>query len=84
MAGLPRSGGTMLSSILNQNPNIYVSPQSALPNTLGSTYNQYQSDENKDSNQWDSIYRVIEMIIPTFYGGREEKYIIPLSIHFIL
>jgi len=79
MAGLPRSGGTMLSSILNQNPNVYVSPQSALPNTLGSTYNQYQSDENKDSNQWDGIYRVMEMIIPTFYGGHEEKYIIDRS-----
>jgi sulfotransferase len=76
MAGLPRSGGTMLSSILSQNPDIYVSPQSVLPNTLGSTYNQYQSQENKDSDQWDGIYRVMETIIPTFYSGHEEKYII--------
>jgi sulfotransferase len=79
MAGLPRSGGTMLSSILNQNPDIYVSPQSVLPNTLGSTYNQYSSRENKDSDQWDNIYRVMEMIIPTFYGGYKEKYIIDKS-----
>jgi len=76
MGGLPRSGGTMLSSILNQNPDIYVSPQSVLPNTLGATYNQYSSKENKDSDQWDSIYRVMEMIIPTFYSGYKEKYII--------
>jgi len=76
MAGLPRSGGTMLSSILSQNPDIYVSPQSVLPNTLGATYNQYQSKENKDSDQWDSIYRVMEIIIPTFYGGHKETYII--------
>ena len=76
MAGLPRSGGTMLSSILSQNSEIYVSPQSVLPNTLGSTYNQYQSEENKDSSQWDNLYRVMEMIIPTFYGGNKEKYII--------
>lgn len=76
MAGLPRSGGTMLSSILNQNPDIYVSPQSVLPNILGSAYNQYSSIENKDSDQWENIYRVMEMIIPTFYGGNKEKYII--------
>lgn len=76
MAGLPRSGGTMLSSILNQNPDVYVSPQSVLPNTLAATYNQYSSKENKDADQWDSIYRVMEMIIPTFYGGYKEKYIV--------
>jgi sulfotransferase len=76
MAGLPRSGGTMLSSILNQNPDIYVSPQSVLPNMLGAAYNQYQSKENKDSDQWDNIHRVMEIIIPTFYGGYNEKYII--------
>lgn len=76
MGGLPRSGGTMLSSILNQNPDVYVSPQSVLPNTLGAMYNQYQSKENKDSDQWDNIYRVMESVIPTFYGGHKEKYIV--------
>lgn len=76
MAGLPRSGGTLMSSILNQNPDIYVSPQSVLPNTLGAAYNQYSSKENKDADQWDNIYRVMEMIIPTFYSGYSEKYII--------
>jgi hypothetical protein len=67
MAGLPRSGGTLLSSILNQNPDIYVSPQSTLPNTLGAAYNQYQSKENKDYDQFQQIYNVMEMIIPKFY-----------------
>lgn len=76
MAGLPRSGGTLLSSILNQNPEIYVSPQSTLPNTLGSTYNQYQSKENKDYDQFQNLYNVMETIIPTFYSGNSEKYII--------
>jgi hypothetical protein len=76
MAGLPRSGGTLLSSILNQNPEIYVSPQSTLPNTLGAAYNQYQSQENKDYDQFQQIYNVMEMIIPTFYSSRTEKYIV--------
>jgi len=76
MAGLPRSGGTLISSILNQNPDVYVSPQSTLPNTLGAAYNQYQSKENKDSDQFQNIFSVMEMIIPTFYSGRPEKYIV--------
>jgi sulfotransferase len=76
MAGLPRSGGTLLSSILNQNPDVYVSPQSTLPNTLGAAYNQYQSKENKDSDQFQNIFNVMEVIIPTFYSGRPEKYIV--------
>ena len=76
MAGLPRSGGTLISSILNQNPDIYVSAQSTLPNTIGAAYNQYQSKEHKDSDQFQNIYNVIDMIIPTFYSGYKEKYII--------
>lgn len=76
MAGLPRSGGTLISSILNQNPDVYVSPQSTLPNTLGAAYNQYQSDENKDSDQSKNIFNVMEMIIPTFYSSRPEKYVV--------
>ena len=76
MAGLPRSGGTLMSSILNQNPDIYVSPQSALPNTLAGVYNEYQSKEHKDSDQFQNIYNVMEIIIPTFYSNHPEKYII--------
>jgi len=76
MAGLPRSGGTLISSILNQNPDIYVSPQSTLPNTLGAAYNQYQSKENKDSDQFQNIFNVVDMTIPVFYSLHQEKYII--------
>lgn len=34
LAGLPRSGNTLLSAILNQNPNIYTSPLSPLPDLM--------------------------------------------------
>jgi sulfotransferase len=34
MAGLPRSGSTVLSALLNQNPKIYASPQTDLLNLL--------------------------------------------------
>lgn len=76
MAGLPRSGSTLLASILNQNPDIYVSAQSPLPNMLGAAYNQYQSKENLDSSRFDDIYNVMENIIPLFYEKHPQKYII--------
>ena len=76
MAGLPRSGSTLLASILNQNPEIYVSAQSPLPNMLGAAYNQYQSKENLDSSRFDDIYNVVDSIIPLFYEKHPEKHII--------
>lgn len=76
MAGLPRSGSTLLASILNQNPDIYVSAQSPLPNMLGAAYNQYQSKENLDSSRFDDIYNVVDNIIPLFHEKHPEKYII--------
>lgn len=76
MAGLPRSGGTLLTSILNENPDFYASAQSPLPNMLGAAYNQYQSKENLDSSRFDDIYNVMENIIPLFYEKHPEKYIV--------
>ena len=35
MAGLPRAGSTLLSSLLNQNPNLYSGPSSPV---LGAMY----------------------------------------------
>ena len=76
MAGLPRSGSTLLASILNQNPDIYVSAQSPLPNILGAAYNHYQSQENLDSSRFEDIYNVIDHTIPLFYERHPQKYII--------
>jgi sulfotransferase len=46
MAGLPRSGSTVLSAILNQNPEIYSSPQTDL---LGVLYNLEREIPNYES-----------------------------------
>lgn len=76
MAGLPRSGGTLLASILNQNPDIYVSPNSVLANMLGSVYNQYNSNENLDVDQRENIYSVLDGVAPLFYETRRERFIV--------
>jgi sulfotransferase len=54
LAGLPRSGNTLLSAILNQNPDIYSSPLSPLPtfmwdfaNTANNTEQVNRNVENK-------------------------------------
>lgn len=45
MAGLPRSGSTLLSSILNQNPNIHSGPSSPVAACMHSVENLLQKDE---------------------------------------
>lgn len=45
MAGLPRSGSTLLSSILNQNPEIYSGPSSPVLSTMYAVENHLQNDE---------------------------------------
>ena len=45
MAGLPRSGSTVLSSILNQNPEIYSGPSSPVLSTIYAVENHLQNDE---------------------------------------
>ena len=37
MTGLPRSGSTLLSSILNQNPKFYSGPSSPVVSTIGAS-----------------------------------------------
>jgi sulfotransferase len=45
MAGLPRSGSTLLSSILNQNPRFYSGPSSPVVSTMLALENSFSNDE---------------------------------------
>jgi sulfotransferase len=45
MAGLPRSGSTLLSSILSQNPNLHSGPSSPIAACMHSVDNLLQTDE---------------------------------------
>lgn len=51
LAGLPRSGNTLLASLLNQNPNFYVSPTSPLVDYLGSLYKTACESPDVNSTQ---------------------------------
>ena len=58
LSGLPRSGGTWLSSILNQNPVVYVTSPSPFVEILWQNYsiwNDIHSDENMASDDMKDI-----------------------------
>lgn len=57
LAGLPRSGNTLLSALLNQNPEIYSTPLSPLPTLLW--------DFNNSCNNMEATNRNVENKIKT-------------------
>lgn len=76
LAGLPRSGNTLLSSILNQNPDIKVSANSFLCDHIQQTAS-FQFDERfinfPDEN---SLNQLIESSFDSYYKNWDAKYII--------
>ena len=42
LSSLPRSGSTLLASLLNQRPDVYASPTSNLCNTLGAALQTWE------------------------------------------
>ena len=45
MAGLPRAGSTLLSTLLNQNPRIYSGPSSPVLGAMYGIHEDFQSNE---------------------------------------
>lgn len=76
MAGLQRSGGTVLSSILNQNPNLYSSPWSPLLDMLSQLEQSYKFNSNIDFDRSPAINTVLKNVHNNFYSDHNEKYII--------
>lgn len=76
MAGLQRSGATVLSSILNQNPNIYSSPSSPILEILASLEKFYDEKSNIDFDRRPAIDNVSKNVANNFYSNYSEKYII--------
>lgn len=77
MAGLPRTGSTLLSSLLNQNPNIYSGPSSPVLPTLQTIQNHFETNElfaaypkMKEAEQ------ILVSVTPQFYSDVNKKVII--------
>lgn len=77
MAGLPRSGSTLLSAILNQNPDIYSSPQTDLlgmMHLLDTNIPFFESYQAGVKNE--DYVEVIKSLGKTFYAKNSQKFII--------
>ena len=77
MAGLPRSGSSLLSAILNQNPEIYASPQTDLLQMMWvldqniASFESYQAGIKKDD-----YLHVLRSVGNSFYANQSEPFII--------
>lgn len=78
LAGLPRSGNTLLSAILNQNPDIYSSPLSPVP-TLMWEYSRscyYMEQTNRNIENKDRAEKFLSSFISNFYADVDKPVII--------
>ena len=77
LTGLPRSGSTLLSSLLSQNPNIHAGGNSPVCQLMWDTYvsitqncNRQFSAANKDSSEF------VESIIDRYYKDVQSKFVV--------
>jgi sulfotransferase len=77
MAGLPRSGSTVLSAILNQNPDVYASPQTDLLQMLYSLESSISNFESYRAGLLLQGYAsVMHGLTDTFYSHIDKPVII--------
>jgi sulfotransferase len=77
MAGLPRSGSTVLSALLNQHPEIYSSPQTELLGMLYNLENQITSSEGYRAGLlFPNFEAAIKGLPSTFYSPIKKKIVI--------
>jgi sulfotransferase len=77
LAGLPRSGNTVLSSILNQNKKIYCSPLSPLPTIFWDFHQDiFQTENALRLNNKDPMINIGKNIIKNYYSEIKKPIII--------
>ena len=76
LAGLPRAGNTLLTSILNQNPDICCTPNSITLEIYKDVWNLKHTDVFQNYPDDESLHRVMETILPAYYQHWNYKYII--------
>jgi sulfotransferase len=77
LSGLARSGSTLLGSILNQNPDIHVSPTSPLMDIFCLTELDYQKmDQQYTYDKQTTVNNLHKVLSSTFYQHIDKPYII--------
>lgn len=81
MAGMPRSGGTVLSAILNQNSTFCSPPISPLFKMYARIVNSHTEPENIDFNRDSHILDVYELLGQNFYKNNNSEYIVDRNLN---
>ena len=80
LAGMPRAGSTLFTSILNQNPKIFASSSSPVCNTLYWSHQLWHDQIALRANpNPTAVQAVLSSIISSFYSTRPEPIIIDKS-----
>ena len=79
LTSLPRAGNTLLSSILNQNPDIASTANSIILDIFKNLNQSKSNDIYKNFPDEKSFDNVIQGIIPNYYKDWPQKYIIERS-----
>ena len=75
MSGLPRSGSTLLSTLLNQNPEIYSGPSSPVLGVMVGAHEDFLSNElYLGYPKPDQANEVIGSVIENYYSDIKRKY----------
>lgn len=73
LAGLPRSGSTLLAALLNQHPDVYVSNTSPVCSMMWETQNAIQTSQQYQATpQPDNMHRAMSALMPAWYADRTE------------
>ena len=77
MAGLPRAGSTLLSTLLNQNPRLYSGPSSPVLGAMYATHENFISNELYTGYpKPDAVNQIIGSIIENWYYDVEKPVVI--------
>lgn len=80
LSGLPRSGSTLLTAILNQNPNLYASPTSGLIEIMGATLRSWYEKVNEVQGRNDEeLFRLLKGVMESKYENINKPIIIDKS-----
>ena len=81
MSGLPRSGSTLLTALLNQNPEIHASTNSPLLDTIHYTqeYLLHNSEQYKATPNPEGSHKVLSSIPDNYYFNSSQNIIIDKS-----
>ena len=76
LAGFPRSGNTLLTSILNQNPDIGCTPNSIVLGIMKEVFLLKTTEIFFNYPDHNSLDNILDMVFPVYYKNWNFKYII--------